>query len=555
MSVAPTPVETLLTEGRDAFRRGDAAASRRAFEAVLVVHETGEVLEGLARALYLETDYRGSTEAHERAYSAYRRAGDRQGAARAARMLAWLHGALYGDWAVGNGWLGRARRFLEEAGEHSGEHGWVELTRAMSEPDARRREEHFRAALAIGRRFEDRDLEFESLGWIGVELVIRDQVEEGMALLDEALAAVCAGEVDDLYVIEGTFCSMFSACEHAHDVARADQWIRMADEVAHRRNLVAIGAYCRAHYGGILTAAGRWDEAEVELAAALRFFERGHPAMRANVLVRLAHLRVQQGRVDEAAQLLEGLDRHPDAVVPLAVLRLTRGEVELARDLLERALARPDLDSAAAGPLLALLVDTYLSGGAPEEAAGAVDQLAELAARRSSPYLLACAASARGKVRAACGRGNDARSCFLEAIAAFSDAQMPVELARARLDLARAVASDHAEIAVAEAKAALEVFARIGATRDADIGTALLRSLGVVARVGPKMRGKLTKREAEVLDLLGHGLSNPEIAGRLFISTRTAEHHVGRILSKLGLRNRSEAAAYAARTAGGQIRG
>ena len=57
--------------------------------------------------------------------------------------------------------------------------------------------------------------------------------------------------------------------------------------------------------------------------------------------------------------------------------------------------------------------------------------------------------------------------------------------------------------------------------------------------------GVLTRREQEVLRLVAQGQSNAEIAARLFISTKTAGNHVSSILTKLGLRSRTEAAAFA----------
>ena len=105
---------------------------------------------------------------------------------------------------------------------------------------------------------------------------------------------------------------------------------------------------------------------------------------------------------------------------------------------------------------------------------------------------------------------------------------------------------------MAEARAALDEFDRLQAARHVDAAAAVLRSLGVKATSakpsGQKgVGGLLSKREAEVLDLIGHGLSNPEISERLFISRKTVEHHVGNILSKLGLRTRGQAAAYSTR--------
>jgi DNA-binding NarL/FixJ family response regulator len=108
-------------------------------------------------------------------------------------------------------------------------------------------------------------------------------------------------------------------------------------------------------------------------------------------------------------------------------------------------------------------------------------------------------------------------------------------------------AEAEADTAVEEARQALRTFEDLDATHDADRAAAFLRSLGVAGRTGPKLVGQLSKRELEVLRLLGEGLTNAEIAARLYISTKTVATHVGNVFAKLQLRNRAEAAAFAHR--------
>ena len=193
----------------------------------------------------------------------------------------------------------------------------------------------------------------------------------------------------------------------------------------------------------------------------------------------------------------------------------------------------------------------HLAANALDEADAAAQKLEACAARHTSHYLAASAALVRARVCLSAGTG-DPHACLREALAGFDRAQMPMEVAHSRLELANALLTDRPEVAMAEARAALEAFERLHAARHVDAAAAVLRSLGARPSTGGKGGGLLSKREAEVLELLGHGLSNPEISDRLFISRKTVEHHVGNVLSKLGLRSRAEAAAYATRAKAGE---
>ena len=98
------------------------------------------------------------------------------------------------------------------------------------------------------------------------------------------------------------------------------------------------------------------------------------------------------------------------------------------------------------------------------------------------------------------------------ALATWTREDLPFEAARARYELARALAPTRPDGAIDQARLALTSFEDLGATLEADRTAALLRAMGVTARTGAKGVGTLTNREQEVLALLGHGLSNPEIA-------------------------------------------
>jgi DNA-binding CsgD family transcriptional regulator len=100
----------------------------------------------------------------------------------------------------------------------------------------------------------------------------------------------------------------------------------------------------------------------------------------------------------------------------------------------------------------------------------------------------------------------------------------------------------------AEAKRhALAIFERLGAQPAAAMVRRWLRQEGIAGIPrGPRPSTRtnpagLTSRQLEVLELIGEGLSNAEIASRLFTSPKTIEHHVSAVLAKLGVHSRAQA--------------
>lgn len=532
----------LLRAADEARLRAEWERARGLYEQALAEDPNDpEALDGLGMTSFWVTgEWKEAIELRGRAYAEFRRRGDRRRAAGIAVALA-EESRIESIEAAASGWLARAERLLEGVGECA-ERGWLAIEHAKRSASAAEREEHAQKALAIARRLDDSDLEVAALAHLGLARTMAGDVEGGMAILDEAMAAATGGEASDPLAIGETCCMTLVACDQWADFKRAADWCRVIVEFTRRRNYTPLAAWCRTIYAGVLTTIGDWTRAEEQLVASLHTYEQLGSASRVYALSRLAELRIRQGRLEEAERLLEGHTEHPLALSAMVTLHVERGELDLAAARLKERLDHLPPDSPALAPLLPLVVDVRIAQGELEVAGEALERLRELGRSLRREHLIAAAELAAARLSAA--RRDGAAGAHLQAaLDLFARLDTPLDEARARLELARHHAAVGSELAVPEARAALSVFERLGAARDADAAAELLRSLGVAGRTAERGARELTKREREVLDLLAEGLSNAEIGARLFITPKTAEHHVGRVLSKLGLRNRTEAAA------------
>ena len=537
-----SPAENFIS-GQAALSRAKWSEAKACFEAVLLEKDSPETRDGLGLALWWLNDVSGAHEQRTLAYLGYKANGNFPKAARLAAWLAREQVFLRANVSAMKGWFARAQRLLGEIGPCA-EIGWVKIYQAsmMASPEGQARAA--RESIEIARQHSDFDLEAYSLAILGSAFVSLAKVNDGMEAIDEAMTTVTSGEIKDYFVASEIFCVTLSACELAGDLVRTNHWCESALQYAQRYECSFLSAYCRTTYSSLLVETGKWQDAETALTEAIHSFDTGHQGLRVNAVLKLADLCVSQGRLEEAEVLLGGYEDYGSAVMPQARLHLARGETDLARAVLEQAL-QPEFSVALhRTPLLRLLADVLLASNDLESARRVADELVLLSKLAGSELFLAQAELMLGQIGRYAGEA-DAIEHFHRALDHLDVHEGSMLASRVKLELARTLRDSDRPAAITWAKAALAVFERVGAVHDTGEAYQLLREMGVSARTNPRSKDKhLTTREAEVLELLSHGLSNREIASQLVLSAKTVEHHVGQIFGKLGLRNRAEAAAY-----------
>jgi len=554
----PSTRPTECLDGDDALSRGAWAEARQAFNEALEIRELPEALEGLGLAAWWLDLADLVFDSRERAYRLYLASGKRAQAAQVAVWLAWDYWAFRGESAVANGWLQRARRLLDGLPSCS-ERAWLEVREGslclLEEGDPVRALALAAEGIRIAHEAGNIDLEMLGRAVQGLALVASGAVSEGMSNLDEVNAAVIAGELTDRVAIGLAGCYLIAACERVRDYDRAVQWCKRLKEFCAKWGLRPLFAVCRTQYASICLWRGTWIEAETELCAASDELAASRPAMKSDALVRLAELRRRQGRLAEAAALVNQTPPHGAGLLERAELAFDCGDYPAAAERAEQYLRHvPTSNRTDRASGLEILVRALTSLQDWEHAKAALGELSGIAALVATLPLRAAASFASGCVAMGENKADAARRCFEDAVDLYLRSGAPFEVGRARIELARALGKlGRIDVAIEEARRAKALLSELRAELESAKAESLLEALTALQQTDQaplpmkSKSGDLTRREVEVLRLVAEGLNNQTIAERLFVSDHTVHRHLANILNKLDVSTRAAAVAQAAR--------
>jgi ATP/maltotriose-dependent transcriptional regulator MalT len=534
-------VSEVLRAARAAYERRDWAAACDGFTVARAQGELGTAdLGALSDSAWWLGRNETSLALAEEVYRRHLSAGETRQAAKQALGLGFLW-MLRGEGAIASGWFSRARRLLDDLPEGV-EHGLaleMEVEEAMAGADFDRAITIARRIQDIARRFDDRSLGAAGLVCEGRALIRLGQLGEGLAVLDEAMLPVLAGEVTPDYA-GNIYCQVMAVWHEIADLRRAREWTEATERWCTQfTSAVMFVGICRMHRVQILEVEGEWERAEQEAARVCTDLADLNVFVVAEAEYQIGEVRRLRGDLagaEKAFKRAHELGRDPQP--GWALLRLAEGRLDVASASIQSALDARVNDRFARARLLTAQVEIAVAAGNAGLAGRAADELEQIAKDYGSSGFGAAARQARGTVHLALAQPRDALPVLRDAYRRWHDLDAPYLAARVRTLLAQAYAGlGDDDSAALELDAAEAVFARLGAPAD------LRRTAELRGRT--ELPGGLTAREAEVLACLASGRSNREIAATLVISEKTVARHLSNIFTKLGITSRTAAASYA----------